>query len=131
MTIIKSIRDENIYWKESYAIIGACFEVHKILGCGFLEGVYQEALAIEFKIRGIPYEQEKELGINFKGTILDKKFKSDFVCFEKIILELKACNGIIDDHISQTLNYLNVTKFKLGLLVNFGEKSLRHKRLIL
>ena len=122
---------DNIFWKESYDIIGACLEVNKILGCGFLEGVYQEALEIEFKRREIPFEREKELPIDYKGEILKKKFNADFLCFGKIIVELKACGGLVEDHISQTLNYLNATKFKLGLLVNFGEKSLKYKRIVL
>jgi GxxExxY protein len=120
-----------VYWQECYNIVGTCFEVHRVLGCGFLEGVYQEALAIEFKNREIPFEAEKELEIDFKGVTLNKKFKSDFVCYGKIIVEVKACNRLVDDHISQTLNYLNITRFKVGILVNFGEKSLKYKRLVL
>jgi GxxExxY protein len=125
------MKNDNVYWQECYNIVGACFEVHRVLGCGFLEGVYQEALAIEFKNREIPFEAEKELEIDFKGVTLNKKFKPDFVCYGKIIVEVKACNRLVDDHISQTLNYLNITRFKVGILVNFGEKSLKYKRLVL
>jgi len=125
------MKKDNVFWKESYEIIGACFEVHKTLGCGFLEAVYQEALEIEFKMRGIPCEREKELSINYKGEKLEKKYNADFVCFEEIIVELKACSEIADDHMSQTLNYLNATHFRLGLLVNFGERSLKYKRVVL
>ncbi len=121
----------HIFWEECYKIIGACLEVHKELGCGFLEAVYQEALEIEFKIREIPYEREKELPIIYKGTELKKKFYSDFVCFNKIIVEIKACSGLIEEHMSQVLNYLNATKHQLGPLFNFGERSLKYKRVVL
>ena len=96
---------KNIFWKEGYEIVGACFEVHKILGCGFLEAVYQEALEIEFKRRNIPFEREKELTIIYKGEELKKKYCADFVCYGKIIVEIKACGAIVDEHISQVLNY--------------------------
>jgi GxxExxY protein len=128
MTISKK---DNIFWKECYEIIGACFEVHKELGCGFLEAVYQEALEIEFRRKNIPYEREKELVIVYKGEMLKKKFYADFVCFNEIIVETKACGILIEEHMSQTLNYLNATKHRLGLLFNFGEKSLKYKRIIL
>ncbi len=122
---------KNIFWNESYQIVGACIEVHKILGCGFLECVYQEALEFELNNRGISYEREKELEIKYKGAILKKKYIADFVCYNKIILELKACSGITEEHKSQVLNYLNATQFQLGLLINFGEKSLNYKRIVL
>ena len=119
------------FQKETYEIIGACFEVHKILGCGFLEGVYQEALEIEFQLREIPYEREKELPIIYKGEKLKKKFYADFVCYDKIIVETKACSKLIEEHISQVLNYINATNHQLALLFNFGERSLKYKRVIL
>lgn len=124
------IMSELIYKEESYKIIGTCFEVHKYLGNGFLEAVYQEALAIEFQAQNIPYQREKILSIQYKNKILDKKYVADFVCFEKIILELKALSQLASEHESQVLNYLKSTGFKLGLLVNFGESSLTYKRLI-
>jgi GxxExxY protein len=124
------IMSELIYKEESYKIIGTCFEVHKYLGNGFLEVVYQEALAIEFQAQNIPYQREKILSIQYKNKILDKKYVADFVCFEKIILELKALSQLASEHESQVLNYLKSTGFKLGLLVNFGESSLTYKRLI-
>ena len=105
-------------------------EVHKTLGCGFLEPVYQEALAIEFRRQGIPFEQEKELTITFKGIELEKKYNADFVCYGKIILETKAVKELCDNHRAQIINYLKATKFKLGLLVNFGEQSLKHERFV-
>ena len=119
-----------IYKEESYKIIGACIEVHKELGCGFLEAVYQEALEIEFKNQGIPFEREKELKIYFKGIELRKRYNADFVCYGKIILETKAAKELCDNHRAQIINYLKATKMKLGLLVNFGETSLKYERFI-
>ncbi len=119
------------YEKESYQIISACISVHKELGCGFLEAVYQEALAIEFRNHGIPFEQEKSVDIYFKSIKLNKKYNADFICYDKIILELKALSKITTEHESQLLNYLKATGLKLGILINFGEKSLKYKRLVL
>ena len=118
-----------IYKEESYKIIGACMEVHNTLGCGFLEAVYQEALAIEFEKRGIPYIREAELKIEYKGIILSKKYNADFICYDKIIVETKALSELASTHQSQVINYLNATKLKLGILVNFGEESLNYLRL--
>ena len=115
----------------SYRIIGACFEVHKQLGCGFLEPVYQEALELEFIDQKIPFEREKLLDINYKRKILSKKYKADFICYNKIIIELKALSKLTSDHESQLLNYLKATGLELGLLINFGTKRLEHKRMIL
>ena len=120
-----------IFEEESYKIIGAAQEVHRILGPGFLEAVYQEALSIEFENRNIPFEQEKELKIKFKWRYLKKRYNADFLCFEKIILEIKALSSLTSDHTAQVINYLKATEFKLGLLINFGEKSLKIKRLVL
>ncbi len=119
----------RIYKTESYDIIGAAQEVHKILGNGFLEPVYQEALAIEFTTRKIPYEKEKELRITYKGQQLTKKYIADFICYNQIIIELKALTQLTPDHEAQLLNYLNATGHKLGILINFGEASLTFKRL--
>jgi len=120
-----------IYKNESYKIIGACMEVHKTLGCGFLEAVYQEALAIEFDHRKIPFEQEKRLHITYKNNLLKKEYIADFVCYGKIIVELKALSQLQKEHIAQTLNYLRITDFELGLIVNFGTSSLQYKRVVL
>jgi GxxExxY protein len=120
-----------IFKDESYQIIGACMEVHKELGCGFLEAVYQEALSIEFSKRNIPFEQEKYLTINYKGELLQKKYKADFICYDKIIIELKALSKFAPENMAQTLNYLKITDFQLGLLVNFGTTSLQYKRVVL
>jgi len=120
-----------IYKEESYKIIGACMEVHKVLGPGFLEAVYQEALAIEFRRQGIPFEQEKVLSIVYKDVELAKKYVADFVCYEKIIEETKALSALNTDHEAQLLNYLKATSFRLGILVNFGEQKLNYKRMVL
>ena len=109
-----------IHKEESYKIVGAAFKVHNTLGAGFLEAVYQEALEIEFKRQGIPYEREKELKIQYDGIELKQTYKADFVCFGKIIVELKAVSELDDAHRSQVYNYLHATGYKLGLLYNFG-----------
>lgn len=121
---------EIIYKDESYAIIGACMEVHKKLGAGFLESVYAEALEIEFKKRNIPFEKEKKLPVYYDDIPLKKYFKADFVCYDKIILELKSAKMIVNNHIRQTLNNVVSTKFRLGILINFGTPSLTYKRVV-
>lgn len=120
-----------LYKEETYEIIGACFEVHKHLGCGFLEAVYQEALALEFEQRRIPYEKEKILEIYYKEHLMEKKYVADFICYSLIIIELKALSSITTQHESQLINYLKATGLKVGILVNFGEQSLKYKRLAL
>ena len=106
--------------EESYAITGAAFQVYKTLGSGFLEAVYQEALEIEFQKRNIPFEKEKELKITYLGHKLKQTYRADFVCYDKIIVELKAVSKLDDSHRSQVYNYLKATGYKLGLLFNFG-----------
>jgi len=120
-----------IYKDECYEIVGACMEVHKTLGCGFLEGVYQEALEIEFTKQGIPFEREKHIQIEYKGITLKNDYYADFVCYGKVIVELKALSDLCGEHEAQVINYLKATESKLGLLVNFGEQSLKYKRLVL
>jgi GxxExxY protein len=119
-----------LYKSETYQIIGALMEVHRELGCGFLEPVYQEALAIEFDNQLIPFEAEKKISVSYKGIPLDKFYVADFVCFDKIIVELKALSALNTDHEAQIINYLKATGLKVGLLVNFGEKSLKYKRFV-
>jgi GxxExxY protein len=109
-----------IYKQESYAIIGACFEVYNEKGCGFLEPVYQECLGIEFEYRQIPATVKPSLTLNYRGRKLTQTYQPDFVCFGKIIVELKAVSALANEHRAQLLNYLNATGFELGLLVNFG-----------
>jgi GxxExxY protein len=120
-----------VYKEESYKIVGAAFKVYNELGSGFLEAVYQEALEIEFQRQGIPYEREKELKITYAGIELKQTYKADFVCFGKIIVELKAVSELIDAHRSQVYNYLHATGYKLGLLLNFGcSEELEKERIV-
>lgn len=116
---------------ETYQIIGACMEVHRTLGKGFLEIVYKDALEYEFKLRGIPYEREKMFEIPYKDIVLRRQFPADFFCFNEIIVEAKAKDGIVDEFYTQTINYLAASGKTLALLVNFGEDSLVYKRIIL
>lgn len=114
---------EIILKEESYKIIGCCIEVYNNLGKGFLEIVYKVALEYEFRKNKIPYEREKEFDIKYKDIILPHNYYADFTAFNSIILEVKGVNAIVDEHIKQTLNYLSVSGFKLGIIANFGEKS--------
>jgi len=115
-----------IFKEESYKIIGACMEVHKKLGPGFLESVYSEALELEFNNAAISYEKEKRLPVFYDDKPLKKFFRADFVCFDSIIIELKAKKFIVEENKKQTLNNVKATNFRLGLLVNFGELSLKY-----
>jgi GxxExxY protein len=117
--------------KESYQIIGICMEVHRILGKGLLEIVYKDAIEYEFNNKKIPYEREKKYAVEYKGIILPHHFFSDFVVFDKIILEIKSQKGIVDEHYRWVINYLGISKCPLGLIINFGENSLATKRVIL
>lgn len=123
---------DDIYLKEeSYKIIGLCMEVHKILGKGHSEVVYKNALEYEFKINSIPFEREKIYEIGYKDIILPRKYIADFIIYDEIIFEVKAISQLTNSDIKQTLNYLASSKNKLGLLANFGEDSLKYKRIIL
>ena len=119
-----------LYEDETYRIIGAAIEVHKELGFGFLEAVYQEALEREFQLKNIPYKRENPLRIYYKNEILEKCYIADFICYDKIIVEIKALSSIIPEYLGQTLNYLKATKLKLGLIINFGKNSLEYRRII-
>ncbi len=120
-----------IYEDESYQILGACFEVYKEKGCGFNESVFQECLEIEFRLRNIPAIAKPKMSIEYKGHVLASTFEPDFVCFGKVIVELKALANLVSENDSQVLNYLKTSKFQLGLLVNFGHHPrLEHKRLV-
>ena len=104
--------------------------VHRELGCGFLEAVYQEALEEEFMLQNIPYLREVEISITYKGKVLNKKYVADFICHDSIVVELKALNELNPVHKAQVINYLKITNNNLGLLVNFGSQSLETKRVI-
>lgn len=119
-----------IYKEEAYKVIGAAMKVHQVLGCGFLEAIYSEALEIEFNDQNIPYKREISLNVHYKGQLLNKSYVADYICYNKIIVELKAVNYLESLHDSQVLNYLKATGFKLGLLINFGEQSLKYKRIV-
>lgn len=121
---------ELIYKSESYQIIGACMEVHKELGIGFLEAIYHEALIMELNNKEIPYKTNVKLRVAYKNKFLEKLYFADLVCYDKIILELKAIDTLLPEHDAQVINYLKATNYKLGLLVNFGAKSLQYKRLV-
>lgn len=120
------------YPDESYAIMGACFQVYKEMGNGFLEPVYQECVEIEFQSCSIPFEAQKELQLMYRVRLLKRTYKPDFVCNDKIIVEIKAVSNITDEHRSQILNYQHATKFRLGILVNFGHHpKLEYERFVL
>ncbi len=118
-----------LYKEESYNIIGAAMEVHRIIGNGFTEPVYQDALEVELRMRGIPYEREKTFDLSYKGVKLDKTFRADFVCYNSIIVELKSVYQLADEHTAQVYNYLKASGLSLGLLLNFGRISLQHERI--
>ena len=109
-----------LFEKETYQILGACFEVYKDKGCGFLEAVYQECLEIEMELQGIVFQPQAELQLTYKGRVLKKTYIPDFICFSNIILEIKAVSQLIDEHRAQLHNYLKSTGYRVGLLVNFG-----------
>jgi len=121
-----------LYPDESYQIMGACFEVHNRQGCGFLEGVYQECLAMELSHRNIPYVVQPELPLAYRGLRLKQTYQPDFICYGKIVVEIKAVGQLIDQHSAQVINYLHAGGFELGILVNFGaHPKLDSKRLAL
>ena len=122
---------ELVYKEESYAIIGACFAVYREKGCGFLEPVYHECLEIEFNLQGIPFLSKPPQTLQYRGRTLVQTFTPDFICYDKIILEIKAVSTLVDEHRAQLLNYLSATGSELGLLSNFGHyPRLEHERLV-
>ena len=116
--------------ERTYKIIGAAMEVHKDLGCGFLEAVYHEALGREFVSQRIPFSSQPVVEIKYKGKPLDKKYQPDFICYGEVIIEIKAISGLSGIDEAQLINYLKATELKVGLLFNFGSKSLEHKRFV-
>lgn len=119
-----------LYKEEVYNIVGAAMEVHSHLGPGFFEAVYQEAFEMEINFRSIPYLREEALDIYYKGVKLKKKYVPDFICYDSIIVEMKAVSVVLDVHLAQLLNYLKASKMRVGVLINFGETSLSYKRMI-
>jgi len=115
---------------QTYAIIGAAMEIHRQLGHGFLEAVYQDAAVIEFPLRKIPFEKEVSLPVRYKDTLLPSRYRADFICFSEIIVEFKALSRLSNVEEAQLLNYLKATSLKRGLLINFGASSLQYKRLV-
>jgi GxxExxY protein len=116
--------------QRTYQIIGAAIEVHKELGNGFLEAVYQEALEQEFTYQEIPYKSQPPVRIEYKGKPLKKKYEPDFICYDDIIVEIKAMDKLSGVEHAQIINYLKATRLKVGLLINFGSRSLEHKRFV-
>jgi GxxExxY protein len=126
-TITKDLSERD---PRTYAVIGAAIEVHKQLGCGFLESVYQEALAIELGLRQIPFRREVKLPVSYKGQTLATNFYADFLCFDSLVVELKALANMSGSEEAQLINYLKATRYKVGLLLNFGTRSLQHRRFV-
>lgn len=121
-----------LYAEEVYGIQGAIFEVYRNLGTGFLESVYQECLEMELTKQGIPFRAQKEIRIKYKGVLLEQTYRADVVCYDKIILELKAVKTLLPEHSAQLQNYLRATGMKLGLLVNFSHyPNVEIKRIVL
>ena len=109
-----------VHEKESYAVMGACFTVYKDKGCGLTESIYQECLEIEFEYLKLPMAAQPQLPVTYRGRTLNHRFIPDFICYGKVILEIKAVSKLTDEHRAQVLNYVHATDYELGLLVNFG-----------
>mgnify|MGYP003613084187 CR=1 FL=1 len=119
-----------LYKEESYKIIGASMTVHRELGSGFLEAIYEEALKKEFVKMDIPFESQVKLQFYYDGEKLNKYYKADFICYDNIVIEIKAVSQVPDAFYAQIKNYLSATKKELGMLINFGQPSLTYKRII-
>lgn len=123
--------EQIVFKEESYKIVGACFEVYKEVGNGFLEAVYQECLSIELTERGIPFVEKPRLRLEYKEQKLKQKYEPDFICFDEIIIEIKAIKKLTDEHRAQVINYLKSSGKQLGLLINFGHyRKLEHERFV-
>ena len=123
---------ELVHERETYEILGACFEVYKEKGCGFLEGVYQDSLEIELALRGVAARALVPIPLSYKERPLKRHYEADFVCFDKVLLELKAVSKLTDEHRAQVQNYLHATGLKVGLLVNFGHfPKVEYERFVL
>lgn len=122
---------EIVFKEKSYKIVGACFEVYKDKGSGFLEAVYQECLEIEFTEQNIPFMAQPRLKLEYKGRLLKQNYIPDFICFDKIIIEIKAVKQLTDELRAQVINYLKATEKELGLLINFGHHpKIEHERFV-
>ena len=122
--------EEYLFKEEVYAIIGAAMAVHNEIGQGFIESVYHESLVLEMQARGIPVESEKQMDFFYKGHLLNRKYFVDLVCYGEIIVELKAVSELVPQHEAQLINYLHVSRKKVGVLINFGKSRLEYKRLV-
>lgn len=121
-----------LYKEESYRILGACFEVYKVVGCGFVEPVYQESLEMEFELQGISFASQVQVPLAYKGRPLKSRYIPDFLLFNTIVLEIKAVKTLNDEHRAQVHNYLRATGFRLGMLINFGHHpGLEHERIVI
>ena len=114
------VNTKVLYREESYRVVGACFEVYREKGCGFLEPVYQECLEIELRLQAVPFVAQRPLKLDYKGCTLHSRYEPDLICYDKIVVELKAVSVLADEHRAQVQNYLKATGLTLGLLVNFG-----------
>ncbi len=120
-----------LHKEETYKIIGACFVVYNEMGCGFLESVYQECMEMELGVQSVPFQSQQKLRLKYKGKRLEKTFEPDFVCFDKITVEIKAVSVLTDEHRAQLINYLHASGLEVGLLVNFGNhRKLEHERFV-
>ncbi|MFN8253295.1 MAG: GxxExxY protein [Ferruginibacter sp.] len=122
---------ELLFKEESYKIIGICMKIHSALGLGLKEINYKDAMEMDFNEAGVSYEREKRFAVKYKDKILRNPYVADFIVASAIILEIKSVPAILEAHMAQTLSYLAVSKLKLALLINFGERSLTYKRIVL
>ena len=122
---------ELLFKEESYKVVGVCMNIHKALGMGLKEINYKDAMEINFIEEGIPYEREKRFTVMYKDRILRNPYLADFIVFDSIVIEVKSASTIIDTHLAQALSYLAVSGMKLALIINFGERSLNWKRVVL
>ncbi len=121
-----------ILGEETHRILGACFEVYKEKGCGFVEPVYQECLELELASQGLEFLAQKEIGLSYKGRPLKQTYRADFICFGRVIVEIKAVSALTDEHRAQLMNYLRATGMKVGLLINFSHyPGVEHERFVI
>lgn len=125
------LSDGLMHQAETYRILGACFEVYRNKGCGFLEAVFHECLEWEFRLQGIPAQAQVSLSLEYKGQALKQHYIADFICYEKVIVELKAVSKLTDEYRAQIQNYLHATRLRVGLLINFGHfPKIEHERFV-